>query len=752
MNSQTYPLVSFVIPVYGAEKYLNDCIDSIVKQSKIRKEIICVHDESPDNSLEILRAYNSESPGLLNIVDQKNEGGATAINNGLDRATGKFVFILDCDDFIIQDSIHVLVDRLILDESDLVISRIKKFSDEKFYEIYDTNWITRDYVISEENKKHVLFQHGFYTGVLFHRDFLNENKIRMKSGLRIADRPFIALAYAHANKISICNTSICAWRKRNNSDSLSLTDRVYSTQELKDRIETIEYLRATLKFRGFDHLLKFHDKDASRRVIWALRRAWLTGKFIFSYHRFFFYNYHNYYKGLDRSLFSQQHIYSRILSEFLRKDSCILFIAICFNFYLFTQARRTYTALVRAAKFTARTIRSRLPISLARKFHHYIPTYRNSRLYRKYLKIVKPDPSIVLFESNFGKSYSGNPKYIYRYLSENFPDFTSIWVYHDSRLDIDGSPNQVKRGSDEYYYYLCRAKFLVNNIRFPVEHMRKSTIYLQTWHGTPLKMLGYDIPYDGPEAKARESLYRESRHWGYLLSQNAYSTDHFKSAFRYEKEIFELGYPSNDIFYSEGKNKIASDIKKKLRIDDDQKTILYAPTWRDSDSIQDWKFRSQQALDLCKWDQMAKGKFTLLIREHHLVESMDFRENYENNIMNVSEYDDVSELLLITDCLITDYSSIFFDFLNREKPIIFYMHDRKDYETNMRPFYLDIDSDLPGPIATNVDELYDLVDSHEAILESYKEKLLDSKMRFCPNDDGLSSKRVVERLLLGLDS
>ena len=120
----------------------------------------------------------------------------------------------------------------------------------------------------------------------------------------------------------------------------------------------------------------------------------------------------------------------------------------------------------------------------------------------------------------------------------------------------------------------------MNNIIFPIHKKRKGNVYLQTWHGTPLKKLGYDITIPGPEVDARRNFYKESRNWDYLISSNHYSSEIFKRAFKYDKEVLELGYPINDIFFTNNDD-VIDQLKSKLNIDKNKKIILYAPTWKD---------------------------------------------------------------------------------------------------------------------------------------------------------------------------
>ena len=212
-------------------------------------------------------------------------------------------------------------------------------------------------------------------------------------------------------------------------------------------------------------------------------------------------------------------------------------------------------------------------------------------VYSKTLK--KPlNNKMIFFESFFCKSYSGNPKYLYEAMLEMGMDkeYTFVWAYSGKNKDIiPGNPIIVDRfESGDYYKYLALSKYWINNIIFPIHKKRPGNVYLQTWHGTPLKKLGYDITIPGPEVQGRQNFYNESRNWDYLISSNHYSTKIFRRAFKFEKEILEDGYPINDIFFRDNMDFVKT-LKSKLGIDEDKKIILYAPTWKDDEQSGSWE-------------------------------------------------------------------------------------------------------------------------------------------------------------------
>jgi len=353
--------------------------------------------------------------------------------------------------------------------------------------------------------------------------------------------------------------------------------------------------------------------------------------------------------------------------------------------------------------------------------------------------------NLIVFESFFGKNYSGQPKYLYEYLLEHNPSCTFVWVYQKDPQNIPGNPIIVKRGSREYFHYLATAQYWVNNIIFPIHKKRSETIYVQTWHGTPLKRLGYDIEVDGPEVNVRENFYKESRNWDYLLTQNAYTSEILQRAFKFDKEIIEEGYPHSD-FLINATQKRAEQIKKSLELPLDKKIILYAPTWRDNDTNGNWSFNFTLKINLKKWQEQLGEEYIILIRMHHLITNIKDLDEVEGFAYNLSTYDDIQELSLISDILITDYSSVFFDFGVTKKPILFYTYDFEEYSEKLRGFYLDMKSDLPGPIIQEDAALLDAIINIKSIEVDYAEAYNTFIKRFCYLDNGHSTERVAKKV------
>ena len=360
------------------------------------------------------------------------------------------------------------------------------------------------------------------------------------------------------------------------------------------------------------------------------------------------------------------------------------------------------------------------------------------------------DENMVFFESFFGKAYSGNPKYIYEKMLEMGLDkkYTFVWAYSGENPEIiPGNPIIVERyKAGDYYKYLALSKYWVNNIIFPIHAKRPGNVYLQTWHGTPLKKLGYDITIPGPEVEGRANFYAESRNWDYLISSNKYSTEIFERAFKYNKKFLELGYPINDIFFKDNTKKVEG-LKTKLNIPKDKKVILYAPTWKDDEKNASWEHFFNLEIDLERLYDKFKDEYVFLLKMHHLVsENLVIDEKMKDFAIDLSDYDDIQELYIMSDILITDYSSVFFDYAHSRRPILFFVPDLNHYIENVRGLYLNMEKELPGPLIKDNDELIDILDNMDKVSDDYKERYDEFYERFCSLCTGDSSEKIVKKI------
>ena len=362
----------------------------------------------------------------------------------------------------------------------------------------------------------------------------------------------------------------------------------------------------------------------------------------------------------------------------------------------------------------------------------------------------KLNDKMIFFESFFGKSYAGNPKYLYEAMLNMGMDeeYTFVWAYSGDDKDvIPGNPIIVDRfESGDYYKYLALSKYWVNNIIFPIHTKRPGNVYLQTWHGTPLKKLGFDITIPGPEVDGRANFYKESRNWDYLLSSNSYSTKIFKRAFKYHKDVLEYGYPINDIFFKDNTDFVRN-LKSKLGIDENKKVILYAPTWKDDEKNESWEHYFNLEIDLERLYEEFSDDYVIILKMHHLVsENLKLDDKFKDFAIDLSGYDDIQELYVLADMLITDYSSVFFDYAHSKRPILFFVPDLNHYVENVRGLYLNMEKELPGPLIKNNDELIEAIRNIDDVLIEYNDKYDEFYERFCILCKGNSAEKIIKKV------
>ena len=370
----------------------------------------------------------------------------------------------------------------------------------------------------------------------------------------------------------------------------------------------------------------------------------------------------------------------------------------------------------------------------------------------------KIDDKLVYFQTFSGRGYSDSPKAMYEYMlkAPEYKDYSFVWSFREpekfSFLNENERTSLVKFRTRADNIALRKAKYWISNYRM-LDHQypRKGQVYLQCWHGTPLKRLGYDIE-EGDNvmnsvSEVREKYRTDAKKFSYLLSPSPFTTEKFASAWNLNEtgqryKVIEEGYPRNDrlINYKPGER---DEIAKALGVQG-KKVILYAPTWRDNQHTSGEGYTYKTEVDFDKLHKELGNEYVVLFRAHYLVaNSFDF-EKYEGFVIDVSSYSDINDLYIVSDILVTDYSSVFFDYSNLKRPIIFYMYDLEQYASEMRGFYLSLD-ELPGPIVKEEDELIREIKTTNGWKPApeYEEFV----KRFNPNEDGNSSKRVIKKIL-----
>ncbi|PKL66265.1 MAG: CDP-glycerol--glycerophosphate glycerophosphotransferase [Methanobacteriales archaeon HGW-Methanobacteriales-1] len=374
-------------------------------------------------------------------------------------------------------------------------------------------------------------------------------------------------------------------------------------------------------------------------------------------------------------------------------------------------------------------------------------------IYHIFLKVLPVNNKVIFFESNVGRNYSSNPKYVYEEMVKQGLDkkFKCIWSVEDLSLEIPGNAKKVKRARLWYLYYLAIAKVWVCDTRQPSFLVKRlETTYIQLWHGTPLKRLAMDMDVlsmsEGMELSEYKKLFLENtKTWDYLISQSEYTTKKFQSCFAFEKEILETGFPRNDILFDKNNEESIESLKKNYNLPLDKKIILYAPTWRDDEFYENgiYKFSLQIGLDLLQKE--LADTYIILIKLHYLVkDSLDWSK-YAGFVYECDHLGDIQELYLISNYLITDYSSVMFDYALLRRPMLIYAYDYENYRDNLRGFYFDIFEEFPGPIVTDSYDLIESIKNYDYV--EYEEKYNKFLDKFTSFDKGHASGLIVDLIL-----
>jgi CDP-glycerol glycerophosphotransferase len=308
----------------------------------------------------------------------------------------------------------------------------------------------------------------------------------------------------------------------------------------------------------------------------------------------------------------------------------------------------------------------------------------------------------------------------------------------------------VLSGTEDYFEALARCRHVISNDDLPQEYRkREGQVYLQTWHGTPLKRIGFDIdrPQFASGSAYFDRLADDVAKWDLLLSQNAFSTPILRRAFRFGGEICEFGYPRNDAL-SRGEERAAA-IRERLGIPAGKRVVLYAPTWRDNQFYASGRYRFDLRLDTERAWQVLGDDHVLLVRGHHQLAGDTRAGSRPGFALNVTAYPDITDLFQITDVLITDYSSVMFDFAVTGKPMLFFTYDLAQYRDQLRGFYFDFEAQAPGPLLATSDEVIAAVRDIGPVMASYRAAYRSFAATYCPLDDGKAGARVCDRLLTG---
>lgn len=711
------------------EQKIREHVDKRLQNAKRRREELEDLEKKGENTQAI---YTEEqlSPQEDDLIDEYEEkiadvypfGVSYCRNIGLEKATGDYVYFIDCDDYLLDDALARLV--TLAEEKQATVVTGNKVSTWFKPANYDPEKAKQESFIEGVQRlagkvlEERFFERYSVQHLLIRRDFLQKQGIVCDTDTRFySDIRFCIEVLQNAKgNMWVDGDSIYAWRHRNDQVHLPALCQKKRGPRGPELLDTYGKVMALLR-----------DEDKELRFV------------------------------MDR--FVVDYFYKRYPDR-VRRDLVPAFSKIMQKMPDWKRIMKDYTTSERLALKIARKGKFRMSLPFFKLFRMLkkkngilgsrIQWYR--QLEKHIFKKMPIRRDWVFIESFFGKSYSDSPKYLYEYLQKTRGDkYRYIWVLNQKSpaLAKSGKHTRVKMNSLRYVYYASRCGYRIFNVRQPAwNSKRPGVVFLETWHGTPLKKLAFDMDDITSASQNHKTLfYKHGREWNYLISANRFSTDVFERAFVFDREkILEYGYPRNDILYAENRDEIAAEVKKELGIPEGKRVILYAPTWRDNQFYDRGKYKFTLALDLGRLQKEFGDDSVVLLRTHYYIADILDLTEYEGFVYNGSQYEDISRLYLASDICITDYSSVFFDFANLKRPILFYAYDFDEYADEIRGMYMDMEKELPGPILRTNDAVVEALHNIDAITETYKTRYEEFYERFCSVDDGHASERVIEKV------
>lgn len=789
--------ISVIVPYHGEKGYLKECLDSLADQEFRDFEVIVINDHSKINEEKIKLRYEGKLNLSIHALADGKYGVAAARNRGMELAQGAYIYFLDADDYLYEGAFSKLVETIDSKEDEVEVAYGKRviswFRRSVFVPILDERIAAKNQenggeldefdeetvsnedeetdeevtleegtdgeegVASEggtkrlaETKHHKIYslpiegdsttvsgwlateclfrnRSGFRAvsvlNVLFRKDFLECHQIRFHEDLLYnCDFPFMVEVLVKGKSFARSRAAIYIKRQHNDPIHDPSLSQVSDESRFEEFVRSFELAKELVSERSFiDYVLvrKMIDYYCNtfslklRRCSDKDRKLWMGPRF-----------------DRMKALFLT---FDKIHFKPLRKYK-----------------RRAVKALLKknSAQCLKVTNRHLARKKISRFIHKKGELSRY--LYKYYFSKMKLKENYVVFESFFGKSYSDSPKYIYEYIMKNCKELglKPIWSYSDRRFSLPYGGKRVKRYGLRYSYYMGRSKYFVFNVRQPYWFVKRNDqVFLETWHGTPLKKLFFDMDEVYSASRlAKKQVYTQSNEWDYLIAPNLFSSKVFRSCFAFENEMLETGYPRNDLMHAPNRDEIAAVIRKRIGVPEGKKTILYAPTWRDDEYYGKGKYKFTLKLDLERMKKQLGDEYVILLRTHYYIaDSLDVT-GVEDFAINVSKYNDITELYLISDVLITDYSSVFFDFANLRRPMLFFVYDLDKYRDILRGFYIDIEEELPGPLLKTNDEVLEAFQRLPEIIKENEEKYDRFYEKYCGLENGTASQRVVERM------
>ncbi|MEU4167461.1 CDP-glycerol glycerophosphotransferase family protein [Streptomyces sp. NPDC026665] len=709
------PRFSVIVPVYKVQAYLHECLESVLGQSCPDLELIAVDDCSPDACGAVIDEFAARDSRVLAVHLPENVGLGPARNAGLERATGDYLIFLDSDDTLTRDALRAVADRLKeTGDPDVLV-----------YDYARTYWsgeVVRNKAAAQlteegpapfalEERPGLLKLLMVVWNKAYRREFVERAGFRFPPGY-YEDTPWTYPALMSAETIATLDRVCVHYRQRRHGSILGTSSRKhFDVFEQYDRVfahvaahPELDRWRPVLFRRMIDHFATvFVKRDRLPRAARAefLRKA--------------------------RAHYRRYRVPGAPAGPGTRLRHALVGLGTHRTYRLLSFLSRVRKRAVRSAAGLRRAVRA-----AALRFH-----------YRVQLRLpLRADHAV--FSSHRGRGHGCNPGALESAFRSFAPHIRTAWIAHPEHHDtIPDRTRRLRPGTAGYWTALARSKYLVNNVDFDRRLVKRpGQIMIQTQHGTPLKRMGLDLQDRPAAARGTDfaELLRGADTWDYCLSGNRHSTLVWERVFPSSYTTLEYGLPRNDVFQHATPADVDR-LRASLGIPAGTVAVLYAPTYRD------YRHSRPRTLDLERVLRELGPRFVVLARAHHTY-GAPLAETAGGRVIDVTGHPSIESLCLASDALVTDYSSLMFDYAVLDRPIVVLADDWEAYEA-ARGTYFDVRAFPPGALAHGEDELIDVfATGHWRGPESARLRAA-FRERFCPYDDGRAAERVVRHVVLG---
>lgn len=726
--------VSIIVPVYNVEQYLERCLNSLVNQTLEDIEIVLVNDGSPDNSQTIIDRYKEHYPDKIISIIIENQGVANARNVGLDNASGEYIGFVDSDDFVELSMFEDLYNKAKEENSDIVVSGFTKLYNKssRNFQLGETELYGKSL---KESPEILVSGVPYLWNKIFNRDVIEKNYLRFHDFKIFEDLLFSYQCYFYSNRISKYDRPLYFYRaRRQGSVTNSFSEHFFDIFNVMDYLiksakETgqFENLEECLTYTALNHMIIRWETKVIQEELEIKRRFFEESfKYIednfphYKNHKIFFERY----PEKDRNNYFNKRYWKRKFEEDIIYPKTPL-------------TRRQEIVKILQKRF-----------NLKKKSIMNILASKNPNSAYTYLSFVKTDPvneQAILFDSQHGADINGNIFYLLKeiYFNKDYKQYVYYIAVEKGRekefqtklnyykiYDV----NLIKYETTEYLKCIATAKYIFSDTSMPVYFLKRETqVYLNTWHGTPFKTLGRS---SHDEMHRIGNLQRNFRIADYILYPSEYMKEHMLEDFMLsnvsQNKIIMTGYPRNTVFFTEQNESI-----RKNEMMDGKQVIAYLPTWRGS--LNDTEGEDEIVNHLRQMDSLLEENQLCYVNLHpYLKGSIDFSE-FKNLKLIPVKYE-TYDFLNCCDVLVTDYSSVFFDFANTRKKIVLFAYDEEEYFRD-RGVYFDFKK-LPFSKVSTISELM------EAIKEPIEYDDTEFLQKFCPYDAEDVAKELCERIVL----